>query len=71
MDFSKLSVKKIRELIIFTALLAAALWKFAENNMGNHIPLCTGRRNCFCHQRADELSGKDDLWENQRRKEKK
>ena len=28
MDFSKLSVKKIRELIIFTALLAAALWKF-------------------------------------------
>ena len=33
--------------------------------MGNHIPLCTGRRNCFCHQRADELSGKDDLWEGQ------
>ena len=28
MDFSKLSMKKIRELIIFTALLAAALWKF-------------------------------------------
>ena len=28
MDFSKLSVKKIRELIMFTALLAAALWKF-------------------------------------------
>ena len=28
MDFSKLSMKKIRELIMFTALLAAALWKF-------------------------------------------
>lgn len=28
MDFSKLSMKKFRELIIFTALLAAALWKF-------------------------------------------
>ena len=38
--------------------------------MGNHIPLCTGRRNCFCHQRADELSGKNALWEEQSRKEK-
>ena len=28
MDFSKLSMKKIRELIMFTALLAAALWTF-------------------------------------------
>ena len=27
-DFSKLSIKKIRELIVFTALLVVALWKF-------------------------------------------
>ena len=28
MDFSKLSIKKIRELIVFTALIVVALWKF-------------------------------------------
>ena len=28
MDLSKLSIKKIRELIVFTALLVVALWKF-------------------------------------------
>ena len=28
MDFSKLSIKKIRELIVFTALIIVALWKF-------------------------------------------
>ena len=28
MDISKISVKKIRELIVFTALLVVALWKF-------------------------------------------
>ena len=28
MDLSKLSMKKIRELIIFTVLLVVALWKF-------------------------------------------
>lgn len=28
MDFSKLSMKKIRELIVFTALIVVALWKF-------------------------------------------
>ena len=27
-DISKISVKKIRELIVFTAFLVAALWKF-------------------------------------------
>ena len=27
-DFSKLSMKKIRELIVFTALIVVALWKF-------------------------------------------
>ena len=27
-DFSKLSIKKIRELIVFTALIVVALWKF-------------------------------------------
>ena len=28
MDFSKLIYKKIRELIVFTALIVVALWKF-------------------------------------------
>ena len=28
MDFSKLSIKKIRELIVFTVLIVVALWKF-------------------------------------------
>ena len=28
MDLSNLSIKKIRELIVFTALLVVALWKF-------------------------------------------
>ena len=28
MDISKISVKKIRELIVFTAFLVVALWKF-------------------------------------------
>ena len=28
MDLSKMSIKKIRELIVFTALLVVALWKF-------------------------------------------
>ena len=28
MDLSKISIKKIRELIVFTALLVVALWKF-------------------------------------------
>ena len=27
-DFSKLSMKKIRELIVFTVLIVVALWKF-------------------------------------------
>ena len=27
-DLSKISIKKIRELIVFTALLVVALWKF-------------------------------------------
>ena len=27
-DISKISVKKIRELIVFTAFLVVALWKF-------------------------------------------
>ena len=28
MNFSKISIKKVRELIVFTALLVVALWKF-------------------------------------------
>nr|WP_296157190.1 hypothetical protein [uncultured Blautia sp.] len=28
MDLSKISIKKVRELIVFTALLVVALWKF-------------------------------------------
>ena len=28
MDLSKMSIKKVRELIVFTALLVVALWKF-------------------------------------------
>ena len=28
MDLSKITIKKIRELIVFTALLVVALWKF-------------------------------------------
>ena len=28
MDLSKIAIKKIRELIVFTALLVVALWKF-------------------------------------------
>ena len=28
MDLSKMSIKKIQELIVFTALLVVALWKF-------------------------------------------
>ena len=60
---------------MFTALLAAALWKFdvvidvLKTIWGSYSPL-RWRRNCFCHQRADELSGKADLWEEQSRKKK-
>ena len=28
MDLSKMSIKKIRELIVFTEILVVALWKF-------------------------------------------
>ena len=28
MDLNKISIKKIRELIVFTAFLVVALWKF-------------------------------------------
>lgn len=67
MDLNKKSMKKIRELIVFTAILVVALWKFdtvlegAKNNMGNSVSICTWWRNCFCNQCANEFFRKENF----------
>ena len=67
MDLSNLSIKKIRELIVFTALLVVALWKFdvvldvAENNRADYISVYTWRSDCICDQRANEFFGKENF----------
>jgi len=67
MDLSKLSMKKIRELIIFTVLLVVALWKFEvvidvlKTIWGNSVSICTWWRNCFCNQCANELFRKENF----------
>ena len=63
-DISKKSVKKIRELIVFTAFLVVALWKFnvvldvLKVIWGIVFSLCTWRSDRICDQRANELFGK-------------
>ena len=67
MDLSKLSMKKIRELIIFTVLLVVALWKFEvvidvlKTIWGILFSICTWWRNCFCNQCANELFRKENF----------
>ena len=69
-DFSKLSIKKIRELIVFTALIVVALWKFdvvlGVIKAGNYFPLRSWRCDCVCDQCADELSGEKIIWKGKR-----
>ena len=68
MDLNKLSMKKIRELIIFTVLLVVALWKFeVVIDRGNYISICTWWSNRFRDQCANEFFGKEDFWQGKRR----
>ena len=60
MDISKISVKKIRELIVFTAFLVVALWKFdvvldVLKAICDRISFNTWRSDRICDQRANEL----------------
>ena len=66
-DFSKLSIKKIRELIVFTALIIVALWKFdvvlgVIKAVWDYFPLRSWRCDRVCDQCADELSGEKIIW---------
>ena len=51
MDLNKISIKKIRELIVFTAFLVVALWKFdvvldvLKAIWGDNISVYTWRSN--------------------------
>ena len=72
MDLNKLSMKKIRELIIFTVLLVVALWKFEVvidvlKTIGGILSLRTWRSNRFRDQCANEFFGKEDFWQGKRR----
>ena len=72
MDLNKLSMKKIRELIIFTVLLVVALWKFEvvidvlKTIWGNSVSICTWWRNCFCNQCANEFFRKENFRQDKR-----
>ena len=74
MDISKISVKKIRELIVFTAFLVVALWKFdvvldvLKAIWGIAISFCTWRSDRICDQRANELFGKENFRKSKKRK---
>ena len=74
MDISKISVKKIRELIVFTAFLVVALWKFdvvldvLKAIWGIAFPFCTWRSDRICDQRANELFRKENFWKGKKRK---
>ena len=57
-DISKISVKKIRELIVFTAFLVVALWKF--NVVLDVLKVIWGS-DCICDQCANELFGKENF----------
>ncbi len=72
-DISKKSVKKIRELIVFTAFLVVALWKFnvvldVLKAIWGSISICTWRSDRICDQRANELFGKENFWKGKKRK---
>ena len=70
-DFSKLSIKKIRELIVFTALIVVALWKFdvvfgvIKAVWGIIFPR-SWRCDRVCDQCSDELSGEKIIWKGKR-----
>ena len=74
MDISKKSVKKIRELIVFTAFLVVALWKFnvvldvLKAIWGIVFPFVLGGAIGFSDQRANELFGKENFWKGKKRK---
>ena len=59
MDLNNLSMKKIRELIVFTAFLVIALWKF---DILFDVLKTAGRRHRLCHQCPHELLRKEALW---------
>ena len=71
-DFSKLSIKKIRELIVFTALIVVALWKFdvvfgvIKAVWGIIFSLRSWRCDRVCDQCSDELSGEKIIWKDKR-----
>ena len=73
-DPSKISVKKIRELIVFTAFLVAALWKFdvmldvLKEIWSILFPFVLGGVIAFVTQCANELFGKDNFYEGKKRK---
>ena len=66
-DLSKISIKKIRELIVFTALLVVALWKFdmvlgvLKTIWGDYISVYTWWSYRISDQCANELFGKDNF----------
>ncbi len=74
MDLSKIAIKKIRELIVFTAFLVVVLWKFdvvldvLKAILGDPVSLCTWRNNRICDQRANELFGKENFRKSKKRK---
>lgn len=68
MDLNNLSMKKIRELIVFTAFLVIALWKFdividvIKTIWDILSPFALGGAICLCHQCPHELLRKEALW---------
>ena len=79
-DFSKLSIKKIRELIVFTALIVVALWKFDvvlgvikavwgiifPFALGGAIAFVINVPMCFCNQCANEFFRKENFRQDKR-----
>ena len=66
MDLNKISIKKIRELIVFTALLVVALWKFdmvlgVLKTIWDYISVYTWWSYRISDQCANELFGKDNF----------
>ena len=67
MDLSKISIKKIRELIVFTAFLVVALWKFdvvlgvLKAIWGDYISVYTWWSNRISDECANELLEKNNF----------
>ena len=74
MDISKISVKKIRELIVFTAFLVVALWKFdvvldvLKAIWGIAFPFVLGGAIAFVTNVPMSFFGKENFWKGKKRK---